>query len=774
MFDKVYKRVNTFVDMNTEILEESSKKTQAEVTEGSSKRAKDEIKQESAKRQRLEKEDDIAELKRCLEIVLEDDDDVTIEATPLSSKSPTIVDYKIYKEGKKGYFRIIRADGNSQNYLTFGKMFKNFNREDLEVLRSIIKERFKKIKPVDDMDNLLFQTLRTIVYCITTQNMVYYLLVEKMYPFTNNILHQLWKDVRLQVDYERKILIKKLKDSYGKILIKKLKDSEVILYGDSPPPTRSVEGVETPYPPTTVEEKLAKKNELKARGTLLMALSNKHQLKFNFYKTVKSFMEAIEKIFKGNKESKKSNSPHIDNEDLKQIDPDDLEEIDLKWQMTMLTMRARRFLPKTGRNLGVKGTKTIGFDKTKVECYNCHIRGYFARECKASKHQDNRNREAPRRTVPVKDTTLNALVSQCDRLGYDWNTELSTCSKACLKSYKTLKENYDNLTKDFNKSQFNLALSVNTTRPINTAYPRSTMNGAKPSSNIFHKSHTPVRRTFNQRTTPKNSDLKEKVNTVKVNNVTTARTKAVVSAVQGNRENAVKSSTCWIWRPTGNVIDHISKDSGSYMLKRFNYIDLQGRLKSTSAKVKTINEDVRLQALIDGKKIIVNEAFIRRNLRLDYAEGTACLPNAAIFKELARTGYEKPSQNLTFYKAFCSPQWTFLIHTILQCVSAKTTAWNEFSSTMASAIICLANNQKFNFSKYIFESMMKNLEVGVKFLMYPRFVQVFINNQLGTGFSRAITPLFKTMMVQAPEEVGEIPVDTHDIPILTQPSSSQP
>nr|GEV98695.1 hypothetical protein [Tanacetum cinerariifolium] len=70
------------------------------------------------------------ELKRCLNIVLEDDD-VAIEATSLSSKSPTIVDYKIYREGKKSYFKIIRADGNSQNYLTFRTMFKSFNREDL-------------------------------------------------------------------------------------------------------------------------------------------------------------------------------------------------------------------------------------------------------------------------------------------------------------------------------------------------------------------------------------------------------------------------------------------------------------------------------------------------------------------------------------------------------------------------------------------------------------------------------------------------------------------
>nr|GEY72454.1 hypothetical protein [Tanacetum cinerariifolium] len=133
------------------------------------KRAGQELEQESAKKQKLVEleqakvaDDDTAELKRCLEIVSKDDDDVEIKATPLSSKSPTIVYYKIHREGKKSYFKIIRVDGNSQNYLTFGTMFKNFNREDIEVLRSIVKERFKKTKPVDDMENLLFQTLKTM------------------------------------------------------------------------------------------------------------------------------------------------------------------------------------------------------------------------------------------------------------------------------------------------------------------------------------------------------------------------------------------------------------------------------------------------------------------------------------------------------------------------------------------------------------------------------------------------------------------------------------
>nr|GFB44650.1 ribonuclease H-like domain-containing protein [Tanacetum cinerariifolium] len=135
------------------------------------------------------------------------------------------------------------------------------------------------------------------------------------------------------------------------------------------------------------------------------------------------------------------------------------------------------------------------------------------------------------------------------------------------------------------QSSSRAATSTSTARYVNTVASRPTVNGAKPSLNVFHKSHSLVRRNFNQRTTPKNSDSK-KVNTTKVNNVTTAGTKAVFSAVQENRENVVKSSSCWIWRPTGNVIDYIFKDSGSYMLKRFNYVDLWRKKDKKRTKSK--------------------------------------------------------------------------------------------------------------------------------------------------------------------------------------------
>ncbi|GJS50807.1 hypothetical protein Tco_0624169 [Tanacetum coccineum] len=173
LFDKAFKRVNFFVDYRTklmeesskkaEVMEESSKKAEAEIAqESSSKRAGEALGEESSKKKKVEEDKESEELKQCLEIIPNDGDDVTIDATPLSTKSPTIVDYKIYKEGKKSYFQIIREDGNSQMYLTFGKMVKNFNIEDLEVLWSIVKARFKKTEPVNYMDNFILLNLKTM------------------------------------------------------------------------------------------------------------------------------------------------------------------------------------------------------------------------------------------------------------------------------------------------------------------------------------------------------------------------------------------------------------------------------------------------------------------------------------------------------------------------------------------------------------------------------------------------------------------------------------
>nr|GEY86505.1 ribonuclease H-like domain-containing protein [Tanacetum cinerariifolium] len=139
-------------------------------------------------------------------------------------------------------------------------------------------------------------------------------------------------------------------------------------------------GVETTIAPATIEEKAQIRLELKSRSTLFMGIPNEHQLKFNSIKDAKSLLQAIEKKFRGNAATKKTrrnllkqqyenftasslevqpNSPQVDNKDLQQIHPDDLEKIDLRWQMAMLTMRAMRFLKNTGRKISMNGNETI-------------------------------------------------------------------------------------------------------------------------------------------------------------------------------------------------------------------------------------------------------------------------------------------------------------------------------------------------------------------------------------------------------------------------------
>nr|GFC83603.1 hypothetical protein [Tanacetum cinerariifolium] len=176
------KRINNFVDFRTKLLEESSKKDDAETSqEGSSKTEGDKLEQERSKKQKKEDDKESVELKQCLEIVSDNGDDVTIDATPLSCN----------------------------------KLLKNFDREDLEVLWRLVKDRFVKTKPMDNMDSFLSHTLKTMfehhiednvwknqqgltkvknwklfdscgVHCVTMQNILYYLLVEKMYPLTHH------------------------------------------------------------------------------------------------------------------------------------------------------------------------------------------------------------------------------------------------------------------------------------------------------------------------------------------------------------------------------------------------------------------------------------------------------------------------------------------------------------------------------------------------------------------------------------------------------------
>nr|GEW02873.1 hypothetical protein [Tanacetum cinerariifolium] len=395
-------------------------------------------------------------------------------------------------------------------------------------------------------------------------------------------------------------------------LMKDYSLSEVIFNGDSPAPTRVDEGVVQSVALTTAEQRLARKNELKARGTLLMDLPDKHHSKFNIHKDAKNLMEAIEKRFGGNKETKKvqktllkqqyenftgsisesldrihdrlqkltsqleilgeslsqedinlkflkslptkwrthtliwrnktdleeqnlddlfnslkiyeaevkssssaststqniafvysntdsinesvsaaasvsavsvkipvsalpnvdtlsnaviylffasqSNSPQLENDDLKLIDADDLEEMDLKWQMAILTVRARRFLQRTRRNIGANGPTSMGFDMSKVECYNCHKKGHFARECRSPKDTRRTVAAEPqmRNVLAEEEPTNYALMAFTSLSSSSSDNKVVSCSKFCTKAYATLQSHYDKLTNELRKSQFDV------------------------------------------------------------------------------------------------------------------------------------------------------------------------------------------------------------------------------------------------------------------------------------------------------------------------------
>ncbi|GJU68532.1 ribonuclease H-like domain-containing protein [Tanacetum coccineum] len=123
-------------------------------------------------------------------------------------------------------------------------------------------------------------------------------------------------------------------------------------------------------------------------------------------------------------------------------------------------------------------------------------------------------------------------------------------------------------------------ISLNTTRPIITVQPRTAVNNAGLMKNVINNAYLTARRPFNKKAAANNSNFTKKVNTVKGTRVNTAKPKAVFSVVKGNKGNAVKASACWVWRPKHKVLDHVSRhNSASMSLKRFDYIDAQGRSK---------------------------------------------------------------------------------------------------------------------------------------------------------------------------------------------------
>ncbi|GJV72211.1 ribonuclease H-like domain-containing protein [Tanacetum coccineum] len=553
---------------------------------------------------------------------------------------------------------------------------------------------------------------------------------------------------------------------------------EIIEDGNSFKPvartTTNADGTSTSTIPgaVTVEEKIQKKNDLKAQSILMMTLLSEHLLTFNLYKDAKTLFEAIEARFGGNEATKETqktllkqitndvntsivhvstassslstasttdntarlsdatiyaflanqpNGSQVVHEDLEQIHEDDLEEMDLKWQLALL------------------------------KCFNCHKMGHFVRECRNPRSQDykSRNQDSSRKTMNVEESSSKSMLA-IDGVGFDWSfmTEEKTPTNFALMAFsdsksldkligcqisdnnrkgvgynvvppppiglfapptidlsnsgleefkqpefegygvkvnKSVSENSSNEIKktsgapiiedwisdcdedetlekvsesanvqkpkqadqprkisqnprnnncdfhdnkmvqkpilnnvkkgtgqrevrpvwnnamrtnhqNFSNSRRNFAptavltksglapistarqsssraaSSVSTVRPIKTVAPKTFVNVAKTRPNAFQKLHSPSRRPFYQQTALKNRNLNNKVNTVKVNSVNTAKGKRVTSVVGEQGINAVKSKACWVWRPKIKVLNHVFKNNGSYICLEFKVL----------------------------------------------------------------------------------------------------------------------------------------------------------------------------------------------------------
>ncbi|GJS91845.1 hypothetical protein Tco_0774481 [Tanacetum coccineum] len=373
LFDKEMKRVNTFVDMKSEVV-----KGGETITEESSKRTGDELESDKSKKQKIDEHgidrEDLETLWKLVkekhginkpvdeyERVLWGDMKGSSEDMQLVNTSPQVVHVDGVIDsgcsrrmtGNKSYLSDYEEiDGG---FVAFGGDSKGgkITGKDTECVVlsldfKLLDENYVLLR-VPRKDNMYSVDLKNIVPSRVSSPMV----------------------------------------AAAKLLVLNL----VIVNGDSPPPKRTIDGVEPTYPPTTAEEKLARKNELKAR-----------------------------------------------------------EEMDLKWQMAMLTMRARRFLNKAGRKISANDSETIGFNKSKVECYNLETT-----ETKALVAQDGLGYDwSDQAEEGPTNFALMAYTSSCSSISSSSNYVVSNCSKACLKSYETLKEHYDNLKKDFNKSQLNI------------------------------------------------------------------------------------------------------------------------------------------------------------------------------------------------------------------------------------------------------------------------------------------------------------------------------
>ncbi|GJV98441.1 hypothetical protein Tco_1553693 [Tanacetum coccineum] len=346
------------------------------------------------------------------------------------------------------------------------------------------------------------------------------------------------------------------------------------------------------------------------------------------------------------------------------------------------------------------------------------------------------------------------------------------------------------------------ATSISTARKVNTAASKPKVNAASPTKYSYFKAHSPLRRPFNQKSAAKTNNIKEEVYTAKVNKVTTAGPEVVVSTAEGKSENVVKSSACWIWRPTGKVIDHISKDSGSYMPKRFGYVDPQGRLKHMTGNKSYLTD----YQDIDGGFIAFAGSPKRGKItgKCKIRTGKLDFEDVYFVKELKFNLFSvsqlcDKKNNVLFNETEClilSPDFKLLDESQVLLKVPRHDTMTTSSTPIETPKAIVKDEEAENVDVHLYQSMIRSLMyltasrpdimfavcTCARFQVTPKVshlhavkmifiylkvntVEAYLNaarfqlmrRETRKGFSGKVTPLFATMMVQATEDIESIP-----------------
>ncbi|GJZ59023.1 ribonuclease H-like domain-containing protein [Tanacetum coccineum] len=379
------------------------------------KRKKSIPKKSTRKRQKMEEDSEKEELKEFLDIIPREE--VPIEVESISTKFP-IVDWKSYVLTETFmYYQVFRGDGSSKNYKIFTEMLRDFDRHDVEELYRLVKERYRASSP-EGYDLMLWGDLHTMfepneddelwknqhqynllswslydfcgIHMLLMENgMAIHMLTEKKYPLSQEMISKMLKK-RLEVDHESTQAIELLRFIRSQ--------------------NRSRRGINTA--PST-----SSTNDVNTAGPQVSTASPNVNTASPQVSTV-SFSDNVVYAFM----VKNPNGSNLLHQNLEQIHEDDLEAIDLKWQLSLLSIREKRYYQRTGKKILINANDTARYDKSKVECFNCHKMGYFARECRAprSKEGQFKNQDNTRKQGNNKDTSSKAMLA-IDGVGFDWS-----------------------------------------------------------------------------------------------------------------------------------------------------------------------------------------------------------------------------------------------------------------------------------------------------------------------------------------------------------------